>query len=196
MKRPSLLLLTALAAGAAGLANGVGAVQRAQPVPTRLGVALAGDVAAVDTAVRQRQRGLDLREAAARAAEARLAAELAQRENASRKQDADAGEQYDSLARIYQAMKPARAAVVFEQLEMDVQMQVARRIRERQMGQILAGMSPAGAAALSMALARKDPAIRPPAKVAAAAATPPSAAPSATPPVSPAAPSPSAPARG
>ncbi|KQN12287.1 MULTISPECIES: MotE family protein [Sphingomonas] len=65
--------------------------------------------------------------------------------------------QFDDLARIYQAMKPARAALVLEQLDMDVQMQVAQRMRQRSTAMILAAMSPAGAADLSMSLARKTP---------------------------------------
>jgi flagellar motility protein MotE (MotC chaperone) len=54
-------------------------------------------------------------------------------------------------------MKPAKAAVVFEKLAMDVQMKVAQRMRERSTAMILASMTPKGAAALSMALARRYP---------------------------------------
>ena len=120
-----------------------------------------------------------MREKAARATEERLKADLANRTAAgataaSKGADGDAGEQYDSLARIYQAMKPARAAIVFEQLDMDVQMQVARRMRDRSTGMILAAMTPRGAAALSMALARMSArAVPASAKLAAGAAAAP-----------------------
>jgi flagellar motility protein MotE (MotC chaperone) len=160
--RPRLLALTAIAAGLSILANGVGAVTAAtEPPPTRLGASIQKDLVAQASATAQRNRALDLREATARATEARLKADLDNRtdEDSKGKKSADAteaGEQYDSLARVYQAMKPARAAAVLEQLDMDVQMQVAKRMRDRSTAMILASMSPAGAAALSMALARKS----------------------------------------
>jgi flagellar motility protein MotE (MotC chaperone) len=159
--RPRLLGLTAIVAGCAVLANGVGAVTAATSAPaTRLGVSIQKDIDAQANAAVQRARALDLREAAARAAEARLKADLEERTAAGGKtapgaDPAEAGEQFDNLARVYQAMKPARAAAVFEQLDMDVQMQVAKRMRDRATAMILASMTPAGAAALSMSLARK-----------------------------------------
>ncbi|WP_010410974.1 magnesium transporter MgtE N-terminal domain-containing protein [Citromicrobium sp. JLT1363] len=52
-------------------------------------------------------------------------------------------------------MKPKQAAPVFEQLDIDVQIAVARKMRERSTAQILAAMTPQGAARLSMALAGK-----------------------------------------
>lgn len=160
--RPRLLAVTAAAAALTVVANGVGAVTQATAPPaTRLGVALQHDVAAQAAIAVQRNRALDLREQTARATELRLKADLAGREAAGPKPDAAteaaaAGAQYDSLARVYQAMKPARAAPVFEQLDMDVQMQVAKRMRDRATAMILAAMTPKGAADLSMALARKS----------------------------------------
>jgi flagellar motility protein MotE (MotC chaperone) len=174
--RPTLLMLTAIAATLSTVANGVGVVDAMKaPEPTRLGVALDRDAAAQDALAGQRARKLDMREQAARATEQRLKTDLAARAAAATAKgaDADAGEQYDSLARIYQAMKPARAAVVFEQLDMDVQMQVARRMRDRSTGMVMAAMTPRGAAALSMALARKS------ARAAPAAARPVAAGPAA-----------------
>ena len=155
--RPTLLMLTAVAATLSTVANGVGVVDAMTAAPpTRLGMALDRDAAAQDVLAGQRARVLDMREQAARATEQRLKNDLVTRAAAARTKgaDPDGGEQYDSLARIYQAMKPARAAVVFEQLDMDVQMQVARRMRDRSTGMVLAAMTPRGAAALSMALAR------------------------------------------
>lgn len=186
--RPRLLLLTALAATFSIVANGVGAVTAASAPPaTRLGVAIQKDVSAVDAAATRRTRTLDLREQAARATEERLKAGLAERETASKPggtaETPEPGEQFDSLARVYQAMKPARAAAIFEQLDMDVQMQVAKRMRDRSTAMILAAMSPKGAASLSMSLARK-----------AARAAPPTPATVAPPSVKPAAASPPGPA--
>jgi flagellar motility protein MotE (MotC chaperone) len=165
MGRPSLLVMTAVAAGLSIFANGVTAALPAladQPQPTRLGSAIEGDLGARDAATKKRNRALDMREQAARAAEARLKADMAARQEAAAvaKPVAGAAEpsdpQYDNLARIYQAMKPARAAAVFEQLEMDVQMQVAQKMRDRSTALILASMTPQGAANLSMALARRN----------------------------------------
>jgi flagellar motility protein MotE (MotC chaperone) len=164
--RPRLLVLTAIAATVSIVANAVGAVTAATEPTTRLGVSIQKEIAAQTRSAADRNRGLDMREQIARATEERLKATLADQAAAAAKTGgADAvepGEQYDSLARIYQAMKPARAAPVFEQLAMDVQMQVARRMRDRSMGMILAAMTPDGAAALSMSLARKS-AVAPPA---------------------------------
>lgn len=156
--RPSLLMLTAATAGLAVVANGVSAADPAPKAPdTRLGVAIKQDLAARDQELARRNRALELREQAARAAEQRL--------TAPGQASADAGapqgptpeeERFAELARIYQAMRANRAAVVFEQLEMDVQVEVAQRMRERSTALILANMSPQAAAALTMALARRN----------------------------------------
>lgn len=164
--RPSLLMLTAGAAAVAMIANGVSAASPEEtPSPqTRLGAVIQEDLGARDQAAARRKRALDLREQAARATEARLQADLEARQQAEAEaappaspRAAEEGDQYQELARIYQAMKPAKAAIVFEQLDMDVQMKVAQRMRERSTGLILSAMTPKGAAALSMALARRSP---------------------------------------
>ncbi|WP_033921461.1 MotE family protein [Sphingomonas sp. 37zxx] len=164
--RPSLLMVTAIAAMLSTVAHAV-SVASQDAVPTRLGNAIKEDVATRDRAVAQRARALALREKVAKAAEERIKADMRKRQEAD-VADAGAapdaanpraveGAQYDELARIYQAMKPAKAAMVFEQLDMDVQMKVAQRMRERSTALILAAMSPKGAAELSMSLARKTP---------------------------------------
>lgn len=164
IKRPSLLMLTAATAALAVVANAVDATTLAsKAVPqSRLGSAIETDLGARDASSAQRNRALDMRERAARAAEARLQADIAARQqpapSAGKTNDPTEeppGQQYDNLARIYQAMKPARAAIVFEQLEMDVQLQIAQRMRERSTAMIMAAMTPKGAAALSMALAHR-----------------------------------------
>lgn len=164
--KPSLLMLTAAAAALSTFANGVAATTppaQNSAQQTRLGSAIEADLGARDSAAAKRNRALDIREQAARAAEARLQADLQARQQpavaGTKPGDpaADApGEQYDDLARIYQAMKPARAAIIFEQLDMDVQLKVAQRMRERSTALILAAMTPKGAATLSMALAHRS----------------------------------------
>jgi flagellar motility protein MotE (MotC chaperone) len=183
MKRPSLLLMTAAASALAVVANAATlAAPDGQNAPkTRLGNSIEQDLNARDAAAARRKRALDLREQAAKAAEARLQADMQRQQQATAASTApgaapaEAPEaQFDELARIYQAMKPKAAAVVFEQLDMEVQMKVAQRMRERSTATIMAAMTPKGAAALSMALARKS--ARAPAPAVAAAAPAPAAA--------------------
>jgi len=162
--KPSLLLMTAVAASLSTLAHAVTAASPAQQTPpTRLGTAINQDLATRDQATARRNRALILREQVAKATEERIKADLRARQEqadlagpAGAKASA-AEAQYDNLSRIYQAMKPAKAALVFEQLDMDVQMKVAQRMRERSTAMILAAMTPNGAANLSMSLARKTP---------------------------------------
>ena len=181
--RPSLLMMTAASAAVAMVGNAVGlaampsgAQAAASPASSRLGVAIADDLGARDQAAVRRGRALDMREQAVRATEARLKADAGNRPDAAAAAPAQTGspgspagatpptDQYDDLARIYQAMKPASAALVLEQLDLDVQMRVAQRMRERSTALVLAALTPRGAAALTMALARRD-ARRPPSPV-------------------------------
>lgn len=165
--KPSLLMMTAAAASLSTLAHGVGIASEVKAAPqTRLGSAIAQDMGRRDQDATKRARALDLREKAARATEERIKADLAQREQSEAAaaagpsaKELNEADQFEDLARIYQAMKPAKAAVVFEQLDMDVQMKVAQKMRERSTAMILASMTPKGAAALSMALARKSAAV-------------------------------------
>jgi flagellar motility protein MotE (MotC chaperone) len=157
--RPSLLMLTALAAGASVLANGVSAAVAGPGAPeTRLGASIKQDIAQRDQEVAGRNRALEMREQAARATEQRLQASGGRaptRPGAGGDAPRDVNdERFSELARIYQAMRPNRAAVVFEQLGLDVQVEVARRMRERSTGLILASMAPPKAATLTMAMAR------------------------------------------
>ncbi|HEX8484315.1 hypothetical protein [Sphingomonas sp.] len=165
--RPSLLLLTAVSAAVATIGNAVGlaASPREPQARSRLGVAIADDVSARNRAATQRGRTLDLREQAVRAAERRLKTGVEQRQQPANAAEpgqpaapgaAPASDQYDDLARIYQAMKPAAAALVLERLDIDVQMRVAQKMRERSTAMLLAAMTPKGAAALTMALAQRN----------------------------------------
>ena len=161
MLRPSLLTLMAGMAALAAVANAV-AVSAGPPAQTdtRLGVSIKQSLGERDRIAVRRQRALDLRESATLANEQRLKTKLAERAVGPGAADgaADAApeaDQYESLARIYQAMKPAKAAKVFEELDINVQMRVAQKMRDRATGAILAAMTPKAAAALSMALARQ-----------------------------------------
>ena len=155
------------AAGVAAVANvWVAAAPQvgADTEKTRLGVSLRDDMARRDRQLAEEKRKLEMREQAAKAAEARLAEEMAARQGldpnapaggpAARANGADtANEPYDDLARVYQMMKPARAAPIFEKLELEVQTEVIRRMRDRSAALLMASMSPNAAAELTMALA-------------------------------------------
>ena len=54
-------------------------------------------------------------------------------------------------------MKPAKAAPVFEQLDLEVQYLVAKKMRERSAALLLAAMSPDAAAELSRRMAGRPP---------------------------------------
>lgn len=152
---PSILMLCAAAAGLSAVANAV--APAGDPEASRMGASVAEDMSLADRAAAQRKRQLDLREQAARATEQRLQASAAAvPAKPPESEQAKADEQYDDLARIYQAMKPKSAAPVFEQLALDVQVKVAERMRERATAQIMAAMTPKAAATLTMAIARRQ----------------------------------------
>lgn len=159
--RVSLLTLTTLTAGMSAIANALtGAAE-----PTRLGASIGDDLAARDRQTAQKARALDLREQAARAAEARLRAAGTSPTSSQPGADPSAAapppakvseeQRYAELARIYQAMKPKAAAQVLQQLALPLQVEVCRRMRERATALILAAMDPLKAASLTTAMARQ-----------------------------------------
>ncbi|HSX54534.1 MAG TPA: magnesium transporter [Sphingomonas sp.] len=159
-RRPSILLLGAAAVGVVANALALAApLQSDAAPPSRLGVSLQDGMAQRDRTLAEEKRKLDMREQAAKAGEARLAAEMRARQgqpggvDPQRGAPVEANQPYDDLARIYQTMKPARAAPIFEKLDLEVQTQVARRMRERSAALLMAAMSPNAAAELTMSLA-------------------------------------------
>lgn len=159
---PYLLLLTAVGAGLSVVAQGVALTTEAveKPAQTRMGVSIQESMAERDRKLAEQKRALEMREQAIQSLEASLGGEqpggAKPAENAPDGPDENA-ERYDNLARIYQSMKPAKAAVVLEKLDLEVQMKVAQRMRERSLAMVLAGMTPDGAAMLSMSLAAGHP---------------------------------------
>ncbi|OYX51493.1 MAG: hypothetical protein B7Y97_04980 [Sphingomonas sp. 32-66-10] len=171
--RIPFLLITAAVATVGAVANGVDAavaVGESVVPKTRLGSQIEGEINAAQRKEAERRRALDLREQALKAARLRLQRQQkdAQAKAAAEgKASADAGaagapdaaaaaeeKRYSDLARIFQSMKPAKAAPVFEKLSPDVQFQVAQRMRERNAALMMQAMSPDAAATLGMALAR------------------------------------------
>lgn len=175
IKHPSLLMLTAAAAALSTVAHGLNssASTAQESPPTRLGSAIQSEMSERKKTAAERARALDLREQALKASEKRVQNLLRNQQEQKQQQaaapkpaeaatPAKEADTYDQLARIYQSMKPKQAAIVFERLHIDVQIAVARKMRERSTAQILAAMTPAGAARLSMALAGKPMGIRVP----------------------------------
>jgi flagellar motility protein MotE (MotC chaperone) len=166
--RPSLLSLTAAAVGVSAVTHAMTATSVVQtapppPPPTRLGVSIQQSLAERDQEIAKRMRAAALREQSARATEQRLKADVEARQTQADPQGkapapgGPAPQPIQDLAHIYQTMKPARAAPIFAALDIDIQTQVARQMRERAVAQIMANMDPLSAVRLSMALAGRKP---------------------------------------
>lgn len=177
MKLPARPAALTMLIGAAAMSAAMSAVGLASPAPdkpplttqavpqSRLSVSIGDDIARRDSAAAGQKRALDLREQALKATQSRIDASLKAQQQAQAPTGSvptDAPDQFDSLAKIYTAMKPAKAAPVFAQLDLEVQYLVARRMRERSTAMILAAMEPQAAARLTMALAGKRPMARSP----------------------------------
>lgn len=168
--RPWLLILTGGAATLSIVTSAMSAAAdpQANGVATRLGATISRELQAREAKSAERARALKLREQMVKATENRLKADITARseqdkaaaaEQAGKPEGPPQSNQFDVLARVYQAMKPNKAAPVFEQLDLDVQVAVAKRMRERSTAMIMAAMSPVAAARLSMAMAGKRPTV-------------------------------------
>lgn len=114
------------------------------------------------TEVLELQAALALREAAVRAAEADLAAQVDRLEAFKRQLEALVGEaeaeeeeRLQQLVRMYESMRAKSAAAIFDRLELPVILAVAERMREARMAAILAAMDPARARVVTSELARE-----------------------------------------
>ena len=118
--------------------------------------------------LRQRRKELDAlaeslaqRESILAAAEAKVAARVAEVQalqkqlealDAAQKQKEDAG--WQGLVKLYEAMKPRDAAVIFNDLSMPVLLQVVDRMKETKAAAIMAAMAPEKAREVTAELAR------------------------------------------
>ncbi|GAA4217476.1 hypothetical protein GCM10022253_16140 [Sphingomonas endophytica] len=157
-RRPSLLVLMIPTATISMVANAMSATAMMTPLPpsdqpTRLGQSIDQAMRDIDKNLASRKRALALREEAQRAAEQRLQSAEANPNGAGGSATPSGDTAYDDLAHIYQAMKPNRAAPIFEKLAPDVQLNIARKMRGRSAALLMASMSSGAAADLSMALA-------------------------------------------
>jgi flagellar motility protein MotE (MotC chaperone) len=114
------------------------------------------------TEVLELEAALALREAAVRAAEADLKAQVDRLETFRRDLEALVGEaeteeeeRLQQLVRMYESMRAKSAAAIFDRLELPVILAVAKRMREARMAAILAAMDPARARLVTSELARE-----------------------------------------
>lgn len=104
-----------------------------------------------------RGRELDIRENLLSAAEERIDDKIAQLKNIEatiedllKRHDDQEEQKLSSLVRIYENMKPKQAARIFEELDIDILIDVAERMNERKIAPILAQMTPETAMTLTV----------------------------------------------
>ena len=109
-----------------------------------------------------REQGLGEREALIAATEMRIDDKLAelrqvqaQIEGLVKQHDTEQESQLGSLVKIYENMKPKDAAQIFEELEMDVLLDVVERMKERKVAPVLALMNPEKAREVTLELAQR-----------------------------------------
>lgn len=108
-----------------------------------------------------RARELDMREKVLAAAEKRVEQRIAELKSIEGRieamfgqRDEKAERQLADLVRMYEAMKPASAAAIFDTLEQDVLIDVIRRMKPAKASPILAAMKPDRAREVTVELAR------------------------------------------
>jgi flagellar motility protein MotE (MotC chaperone) len=109
-----------------------------------------------------RARQLDEREALVKAAEQRMEQKMAELkalqatvQDLLKQRNAADEQQLQSLVKIYENMKPKAAAQIFEEMDMDVLLDVVARMNERKVAPILALVSPTRAKELTFELAQR-----------------------------------------
>lgn len=131
---------------------------------TRTELDLLQKLSARREALDMRERELDMREGLLKAAEQSLQAKTQELAALRKRIEAATStfkkgedEKFDSLVKIYEAMKPKEAARIFEELEMDVLIDVMKRMKEMKSSQILASMDPVRARVITTRLAERQP---------------------------------------
>jgi flagellar motility protein MotE (MotC chaperone) len=110
----------------------------------------------------QRAREIDEREVLLKAAEQRIDQKIGELEQLQQsiegllvQHDEQTEEQFQSLVKIYESMKPKDAARIFEELDMEVLLEVIERMKERKTAPILAQMNPQRAKTVTLELAQR-----------------------------------------
>lgn len=110
----------------------------------------------------QRAREIDEREVLLKAAEQRIDQKIGELEQLQAsiesllvQHDDQSEAQILSLVKIYESMKPKDAARIFEELDMEVLLEVIERMKERKTAPILAQMNPQRAKTVTLELAQR-----------------------------------------
>ncbi len=116
---------------------------------TEAEVALLQDLAARREQLEQRARELDIRENLLEAAEQRIEDQIAELreieasiQSLIQQHDAQEERKLRSLVRVYETMKPKEAARIFNELDLDILLDVAELMNERRLAPVLAAMNP------------------------------------------------------
>ncbi len=119
----------------------------------------------------EREQALAARETALKPLQQQLAVQLGQLEKLRDELRALLGQvkqedeqRIDRLVKVYEAMKPAKAAPILDSMELDLLVPVMRRMREAKIAAIVEEMNPAKARAITVELARTRelPVVEPP----------------------------------
>lgn len=109
----------------------------------------------------EREKELEMRDALLKAAEKRLQERVNELKDleksiqkASRLRREEKQEDLGKLVAMYQSMKPKQAAKIFEVLDSDMLVEVAKIMKPRKLAAIMGQMKPSAASALSVAIAR------------------------------------------
>jgi flagellar motility protein MotE (MotC chaperone) len=110
----------------------------------------------------QRARQLDEREALVKAAEQRMDQKMAELkalqatvQDLLKQRNAADEQELQSLVKVYENMKPKAAAAIFEEMDMDILLDVISRMNERKVSPILALVSPTRAKEVTFELAQR-----------------------------------------
>ena len=110
----------------------------------------------------ERERALEQREALMKAAEQRITEKVnelkavqAKLEVVVKKTETEKDDQFKRLVKIYETMKPKEAARIFEQLDDNVLLEVAERMKESKLAPVLASMEPKRATTVTVELAKR-----------------------------------------
>ena len=130
---------------------------------TETELALLQSLSARRQKLEKQQRELELRENLLKAAEKRVSGRIAELksienriEKELKKQDDERTQQHMRLVKMYATMKPKSAATIFNRLDLDILMEMVKKMRPQAMSKILAAMEPAAARRLTTELAKSD----------------------------------------
>lgn len=123
-------------------------------------IALLENLARRRDEIESRARGLDVRENLLEATENRIDEKIETLQSLEKRieafverHDAAETEQMKRLVKVYESMKPKDAARIFEEIDMDVLLEVASGMKENKIAAVMANMTPKRAQELTIELA-------------------------------------------